>query len=191
MFKRIIRKIITNTYWKLRLGSIGWKSIIYKPILITNPDKIYIGKNTLIRDNARLEVINRPDMGWSPRLEIGNNVNIEQGAHIICQAEVIIESDVSITPYCVLVDTYHPYHNPTIGKIGNGLPIEKTFLRIGRGSFIGTHSVIMPNVSIGKYCIIGAGSVVTKSITDYSIAMGNPAKVTAKYNIDKNIWEKI
>lgn len=46
---------------------------------------------------------------------------------------------------------------------------------IGAFSFIGTHSVILPGVKIGRGCIIGAGSVVTKDVNDYEIVAGNPA----------------
>lgn len=48
---------------------------------------------------------------------------------------------------------------------------------IGAYTFIGTHCVILPGVKIGKGCIIGAGSVVTKDIKDFEIAAGNPATV--------------
>ena len=49
---------------------------------------------------------------------------------------------------------------------------------IGEYSFIGTSSVIFPGVIIGKGCLIKAGSIVTKSIPDFSIVTGNPAVVT-------------
>ena len=50
---------------------------------------------------------------------------------------------------------------------------------------------ILPGVEIGKGLIIGANSVVTKSIPDYSIAAGNPAKVIKQYNFNTKRWEKI
>lgn len=50
-------------------------------------------------------------------------------------------------------------------------------IKIGDHTFIGAHSIIMPGVSIGKRCVIGAGSVVTKDIPDGSVACGSPAKV--------------
>lgn len=46
-------------------------------------------------------------------------------------------------------------------------------------------------VSIGKKAVIGAGSVVTKSVPDYCIAVGNPAKVIKKYNFTTHAWEKV
>ena len=188
MIKRSFRKFITCFYWRFKFHSLGKKSILYKPILVTNPKNIDIGHGTSIRDGARLEVINRPEFGWKAKLSIGNNVNIEQGVHIICQGNVVIEDNVSITPYCVIVDTYHPHHHPSESKIGDRLPEEKTFVKIGKGTFIGTHSIIMPNVSVGSYCVIGAGSVVTKCIPDYSIAMGSPARVTGSYDSENKVW---
>ena len=64
-------------------------------------------------------------------------------------------------------------------------------IEIGNNSFIGCRTVILPDVKIGDNCIIGAGSVVTKSIPPYSIAVGNPAKVVKKYNLETKEWEKI
>ena len=51
-------------------------------------------------------------------------------------------------------------------------------VRIGRGSWVGTHAVILADV--GRFCIIGAGAVVTKSIPDFSIALGVPARIVGQ-----------
>ncbi|HEY4083304.1 MAG TPA: DapH/DapD/GlmU-related protein [Burkholderiaceae bacterium] len=61
-------------------------------------------------------------------------------------------------------------------------------MRIGTGSFIGTHTVILPNVSIGRHCVIGAGSVVTSDIPDNSIAVGVPARVISTYKNSIDAW---
>ena len=57
--------------------------------------------------------------------------------------------------------------------------------------WIGEKVCIMSGVKIGRKCIIGGGSVVTKSIPDYSIAVGNPAHVIKQYNFKKHIWETV
>lgn len=62
---------------------------------------------------------------------------------------------------------------------------------IGDQTFIGMHAVILPGVLIGKHCVIGANSVVTDNIPDYSVAVGVPAKVIKKYNWKTGEWEKI
>lgn len=59
-------------------------------------------------------------------------------------------------------------------------------VRIGAYSFIGAGSIVLPGVTIGKGCLIGAGTLVNKDIPDYSIAVGNPAKVVGSTkNLDK------
>lgn len=47
----------------------------------------------------------------------------------------------------------------------------------GNGVYIGINAVIVGNVKIGKHCVIGANSVVTKDVPDYCVAVGSPAKV--------------
>ncbi len=59
---------------------------------------------------------------------------------------------------------------------------------IGDGSFIGFGSVILPNVRIGVQVVIGANSVVTADIPDYSVAAGSPAIVLKRYDWEKQAW---
>jgi acetyltransferase-like isoleucine patch superfamily enzyme len=122
-------------------------------------------------------------------LEIGDGVLIEQGAHIVCQGSIIIEDHVAIAAYCTIVDTYHPHENPddTV-PIGARLPKEFSSVRIGRGTFIGVHCSILPNVRIGKKCVIGAGSVINQDIPDYSMVAGSPAKIISQYNKNIGKW---
>lgn len=57
--------------------------------------------------------------------------------------------------------------------------------------WIGANCVITAGVTIGKHAVIGAGSIVTKDIPDYSVSVGNPSKVVKLYNFETNIWEKV
>jgi len=57
--------------------------------------------------------------------------------------------------------------------------------------WIGANCVVTAGVTIGKHAVIGAGSVVTKDIPPFSVAVGNPARVIKKYNSETNSWEKV
>jgi len=73
-------------------------------------------------------------------------------------------------------------------KIGARIEDKDSFVEIGDGSFIGYGSVILPNVKIGTYVVIGANSVVVTDIPDYSVAAGAPAMVVKRYDREKQIW---
>jgi lipopolysaccharide O-acetyltransferase len=60
---------------------------------------------------------------------------------------------------------------------------------IGDNVWIGESVMILPGVKIGRGSVIGAGSVVTKSIPEFSIAVGNPAKVVKTFSADTNTWQ--
>jgi acetyltransferase-like isoleucine patch superfamily enzyme len=61
-------------------------------------------------------------------------------------------------------------------------------VNIGHGVWIGDSVIILPNVSVGNGAVIGAGSVVTKDIPDYAIAVGNPCRVI-KYRFSPDVLE--
>jgi acetyltransferase-like isoleucine patch superfamily enzyme len=187
----LFRRVLTRTYWARRMRSVGPGTVLHKPILVVNPQYIELGARTLIRDHARIETILRPDVARRPRLVIGDDVNIEQGVHIICQGEVLIENDVSITPYCVIVDTDHPFNDPDqLPKIGARLNArDDSRVRIGQGSFIGAHSIILPGADIGRGCIVGAGSVVTGSVPDYCVVSGAPARILRRFDPQTRTWK--
>ena len=64
-------------------------------------------------------------------------------------------------------------------------------INIEEDCWIGTNVCIVGNVTIGRHCVIGANSFVNQSIPDFSIAVGNPAKVVKKYNFITKLWEKV
>ena len=186
----ILRKIQYHIYSKMYYN-FGKSSVIESPLIIRNKEKINIGKGVTIRKNSRIEVINEYNgEKYNPLLAIGNNCTIEYNLHITCAKSVIIEDDVLIAGYVTIVDNNHSYYETSKPIKYNKLTIPKS-VKICKGSFIGTGSIIMPGVIIGKHCTVGSNSVVTKSIPDYSVAVGNPAKVIKKYNFTNGIWEKV
>ena len=79
--------------------------------------------------------------------------------------------------------------NPEKGCYGSQ-PLYGDDITIGKYSWIGERTVICPGVKIGDWSIIGAGSVVTKSIPSYCIAIGNPARVIKKWSFKEHKWIK-
>ncbi len=59
---------------------------------------------------------------------------------------------------------------------------------IKKGCWVGQNVIVLPGVTIGEYCIIGANSVVKESIPDKCIAVGNPAKIVKKWEEETQHW---
>lgn len=188
--------LLDDLYWKTKtatlyravFGGIGSKCIIRRPMFISNPQYIFLGSRVQIRDGVRLEAVVHT-RHRTPHLLIGNNVNIEQNVHIVCQGRIVIGNDVSITGNCAIIDATHPYEDiANEQKIGARILDEDSYVEIGDGTFLGFASLIMPNVRIGKRCVIGAHSVVTSDIPDYSVALGTPARVIRRYDPTAEAW---
>lgn len=70
-------------------------------------------------------------------------------------------------------------------------PLMLRPVKVGDYTHLGTNSTIMAGVTIGERCQIGAGSVVTKDIPPYSVAVGNPARVVKRYDFEKKEWVRV
>jgi acetyltransferase-like isoleucine patch superfamily enzyme len=175
-------------YYRHVFGSFGSGSVLYKPMMLSNPQFIHIGKNVVIRQGARLEAI-LLDPENPPELRIGDNVNIEQDVQIVLAGKIHIKDNVSITARCSLLGGNHPFFDvDSDTKIGARLTGAKTRIEIGEGSFIGVNVTIMTNVKLGRHVVVGSGSVVRSSMPDYSVVDGNPAIVRMRYDSTARAW---
>ncbi len=132
--------------------------------------------------------------------ECGKNVNIEQGAvfssHVSLgdnsgiginaslSGSVIIGENVMMGPHCTMYSRNHAFDRLDIPMREQGYKPEKTII-ISDDVWIGGHVIILPGVCIGKGAIIGAGAVVSKSVPEYAIVAGNPAKII-RFRNNKN-----
>jgi len=113
-------------------------------------------------------------------LVIGNNVMMSSVV-LRCAKGITIEDDVLIGALTIITDTdAHPLDPNLRGKGMDGVLAKKKEIYIKRKAFIGTSCIICKGVTIGENSIVGAGSVVTKSIPDNEIWAGNPARFVKK-----------
>ena len=113
------------------------------------------------------------DYGYN--ISCGDNVFFNVNCVVLDENKVTIGSHVLFGPGVQLYTASHPLESQMRRTHKVAKPIS-----IGDDCWIGGNAVICPGVAIGKGCIIGAGAVVTKNIPDYSMAVGNPAKVIKK-----------
>jgi len=105
-------------------------------------------------------------------IKIGDHVYIAFGCWFLGASEISIESEVMFGPYCVVSDGNHTSLN---GSYRFG-PSEVGKILIKKGSWIGAHSVILMDVTIGRGALVAAHSLVNKAVDDFGIVGGVPAK---------------
>lgn len=128
-----------------------------------------------VGEGVHIEKPIRVDYGFNTTL--GNNVFINFNFVILDCAQVTIGNNVFIAPNVQIYTARHPFDlDERRRHIGSANPIT-----IGNDVWIGGNCVLLPGVSIGNGCTIGAGSVVTKSIPPNTLAVGSPCKVIKQF----------
>lgn len=169
---------------------------------LVNPFVHRKGKGALIRRRTRKDVFPYHVFSLGDDSLIEDFVTINNGVgdvsigkrSIIGIGNVIIGpifigNDVMLAQNVVLSGLNHGYENvelpPSKQDVSRGL------IRIEDGVWIGANSVVTAGVTIGKHAVIGAGSIVTRDIPAFSVAVGNPAKVVKVFNSELGKWERV
>lgn len=123
------------------------------------------GQNTMVADNV----------------EIGDNVKVQNNVSIYSGTK--IEDDVFLGPSCVLTNISNPR-----SQINRRGLYEQTVIR--RGATIGANATIVCGTTLGRYCFIGAGTVVTENVPDYALILGVPGKLKGWMSRHGHIMKK-
>ena len=170
------------------------------PRRISNPGCIWIGDDVSLGPGCMLSPTRKypgafmqgaPDVDvqhFEPEIRIGNRVSATGYLTIGAAARVEIGDDALLASHIFISDNQHGHSRTDLPY--KYQPLEKIApVSIGKGCWIGEHVVIMPGVDVGDMSIIGANSVVTKSIPPRSIAVGSPARVIRSWNTETEAWE--
>lgn len=151
---------------------------------------VYIGKHCALKGKRKIiledSVIVRPYAQiWSGggTVRIGAGSEIGERCRISIANSLNIGEKVLLSPNVYITDCDHEYRNISVPIIDQGIVQKGQTVSIGEGSYIGINAVIVGNVNIGKHCVIGANSVVTKDVPDYCVAVGSPAVVIKEMEI--------
>lgn len=163
-------------------------SSYYKTAVYENPPLV-IGPNSLIRSHSIIYA----GCSIGAGLSTGHRLTIREhsviGEHCSIGTLSDIQGNVRIGNYCRLHSNVHISQTCSIGDYVFLYPFSvmtndpyppSTDIKgghIGNYSQIGVHAVILPGIQVGENCLIGANSVVSKHVPDFSLATGDPAKV--------------
>lgn len=111
----------------------------------------------------------RIEVGRGARLVIGHGTYLNRNSVVVCHREVVIGRDCMISWDVAILDSDE--HERA------GIESEARPIHIGDRVWIGCRSIILKGVTIGEGAVIGAGSIVTRDVPAYSLAVGQPARV--------------
>ena len=155
---------------------------MWKPTTVFNEQYISIGDDTLIGPGVALSAGMVPGQECISKVvvSIGDRCLIGRGSGIVGHFSIEIGNDVWTGHHVYITDQNHGYEDVTRPISQQSQP-ERPVV-IGDGSWLGHGAVVLPGVTIGKHVVIGANSVVTKDIPDFSVAVGSPARVIRQYD---------
>lgn len=130
------------------------------------------------------------------KIQFGKNDQINDYVHMVGMDKITIGDSVLMASHVFISDNSHgSYKGDEFDSDPLIPPTQRDYrtapVKIGNNVWIGEGVIVMPGVTIGDGCVIGAHSIVCRDIPAYSIAVGSPAKVIKQYNFDSKHWERL
>lgn len=115
------------------------------------------------------------------RIVIGDRVAFNRGCQLYAsmraaEGTITIGNDVVFSPGVCIYAASHDYNHPDF--VDTAKPVV-----IGDGAWIAANTIILPGVTVGRGAVVGAGSVVSRSVPDYAVVAGNPARVIKQRDV--------
>jgi len=180
---------VANIWNRFLFGAYGKDVYIEGGVVINRPRFVQLGDHVRIKRNTSINLHPKDKRSKDILLFVGEDVIISESCFISACNRIVIEEHVGISPNVMIIDNSRKPGD--VSRPSKEQKVEVGFVHIGADSWIAYGACVMPNVTIGKHCIIGALSVVNKDIPPYSVAVGSPAKVVKRYDFERKEWVKV
>ncbi|MFM0505050.1 acyltransferase [Paraburkholderia caffeinilytica] len=178
--------------WLMRrpkgLRRLGDSTRIAFPLQWTSGHCIEIGDRVVMGRNCLLQPIERYlDQVFQPRLLIEDDCYVGHDCQFHSVNYIRLGAGSVLSDQVYVSDVNHGL-DPRAGLIMDQSVRSKGPVDIGNGSFVGFGAVLLSGVTLGKHCVVGARSVVTHSVPDYTMVAGSPAREIATFNFETGTW---
>ena len=169
--------------------------IIRFPVILRGKRFIDFGTGLTTGYWCRFEVFPQDD-NRRIRLRLGNNIQMNDFCHICALDSVDIGDNCLFASHIYISDNSHGrYEGGENDSSPNMAPDHREYItspvKIGKNCWFGEGVIVMPGVTIGDGCVIGAHSIVNRNIPDACIAVGSPARIIKQYDFQQKKWIKI
>lgn len=166
-----------------RVSFRAYKSLLKIPILKRYSNLWYAklnvkGKGYRIPNDLNLS-------GSFAFLELGNQTEINSGCFLLAKDRIVIGDNSTLAYQTTILTSANP--NGPHNQLAKIYPKMTAPVIIGHDTWVGARATILPGVNIGNYCVVAAGSVVTKDVPDYTVVAGVPARIVKK--LDSEIFK--
>ena len=183
---------LRGIFYPRLLGRVGRGVIFGQGVTLRHPHKIRIGDNAVIDDYVVLDAKGEDNDGISigRNAYIGRNtilsckegsIHLDDYCNISANCMLLSETEVRLGKYCFLAGNCYLVAGGNHSFRQADVPImfqpsySKGGIRIGEDVWLGAGAIVLDGVEIGRGSVVGAGSVLTKSLSEFSIAVGSPA----------------
>ena len=163
-------KCINVSKFKRYCDKVGEDFRLYGSCIFNGSGAMVVGDSVMIKSPSHKKV--EFHISEHASVSIGSGTFINRGTHISCSESIFIGRNCLIGDDCVLID--NDYH-----AVGDGRAKSAPII-LEDGVWLAIKVIVLRGVTIGEGSIIGAGSVVTRSIPPYTFAAGAPARVIRK-----------
>jgi acetyltransferase-like isoleucine patch superfamily enzyme len=169
----------------------GENSFVRRPRTIQNPSRINIGSDCVVHRGVVLNpIVTYEGMPHDGRILIGEGVYIGSNCQIHSIRGVDICDGAVLSDQVYVNDAAHGL-DPLAGPIMKQRLESRGPVTIGEATFIGYGCSILSGVTLGKHCVVGTRSVVTRSFPAYSMIAGAPARLIKRFDVKTGRWEPV
>lgn len=188
---RVCKPFFARKFKAYHLSSNIGTNYLGKGCTIIGKNRISIGKDTYIGPGSEIICLEQHyGRLLDSSIVIGDHVRITSRCRITCADSIIIQDDVLVAPDVFITDSDHGT-DPTVPGGYSCQPLITKKTVIEKGVWLGQRVCVLSGTKIGKHSIIGANSVVTHDIPEWSIAVGAPARVVKQWDMEKKEWVRV